>query len=183
MVTTDLPQFAGTSCRPCQRCTVNVLSACAWPTSVVSQGPRTYRAPGQPAVPPASDRLPAASGYEYRQGSHFAAVLHEQRGQAAVGPERGDRRVGRPDASPRCWQPDTVRHEAGLLGGQPQVPEGRRGGLRQRDELELAGQLIERSGIFDPVRTDPRAAERGQMTAGAQSPAKVAGDGPDVRAG
>src|SRR5215470_11573501 len=143
MVTTDLPHFAGTSCRPCQRYTVNVLSAWAWPYQISESSSRTRSALGRPS-------LTSALGYEHRQGSHFTLALDEQRSQAAIRPERGYRRISR--AGGLCsGQPDTVRYEARLLLGQLQAAEHRTGGRGQRNELELGCQLIKRLGIFHQV--------------------------------
>src|SRR5262249_14266580 len=144
----------------------------------------------------------SALGYEYHQKSHFTVTLNKQRSQAAVRAERSDRRIGRPASGAnrasgasdsdhasgsdhasdlRNKQPDAVRHEAHLLRGQLQMPERCSGGLSQRNELELVGQLIERFDIFHQKKPDPDAAQRRKITAGAQSRAKVAGDNPDVR--
>ena len=70
----------------------------------------------------------------------------------------------------------------GLVLGQVPAREGRRGRLGQRHHLEVLGQLLQGAGVLGPVAAHPGAAQPGQVAAGPEGGAEVAGQGPDVGA-
>ena len=69
---------------------------------------------------------------------------------------------------------------AGLVGGQVAARESRRGGLGQRDDLEPVGQLLQGSRDLKAVTADPGPAQAGEVAAGAERGAEVAGQAADV---
>ena len=71
---------------------------------------------------------------------------------------------------------------ASLVGGQVATRESGRGGLGQRDDLEPPGELLQGSRDLKAVPADTGPAQAGEVAAGAERGAKVAGQGADVGA-
>src|SRR5262252_7371858 len=189
----------GTSANPCQRYTVNVPSAQAARTAPADA--RRYQRneySRRRLTSTAASRARPASRREHRQRPKLTLLADEQGRQAAVGSERGDRRAGRRGADRRIVasdrarpasrlptaiaQPDAVRDQLGLLGGQMHRPERRGRRLRQWREFERAAELVECFRRLDRIWANPGPTQRREMTARAQGGTQVARDGPDVGA-
>src|SRR5579859_4912961 len=152
IVATHPAQSAGTSSKPYQR----------------------YTIPVPPCFRSAQNSL--ASGEDH-QRARLAGVLAQQGDEGSVRGEGGRRSRG-----PSGGQAAAVGQAAGLVGGQVPAGERGRGGPGQRQDLEPLGQLVQGLGLVQAVPADPGAAQGGQVPAGAQRGAEVAGQGPDVRA-
>src|SRR6516162_189214 len=147
MVTTDRPQSAGTSARPCHRYTTP--PSLGTPGGAHDAGPLGVLPPPKPATPPGMGAS-AVSGHEHGQRPGPAGPLLDQRDQGAVRGQRGHR-AGRA----RPVQAGPVRQ--GLRLGLRQRPDRERGRrrLRQRDDLELLSELGQPAGGVQPVGPDP----------------------------
>src|ERR1700733_4201460 len=165
IVTTHPAQSSGTSSKPYHRYTIPVppLSR-PW-----------LLGPGCGA---ASTSL--ASGEDH-QRARLAGLFGQQGDQGAVGGE-GGRRARGAGAGRAGRQAAAVRQPTGLVRGQLPAAERGRGGLRQRQDLEPLGQLVQGFRGIEAVLPDPGAAQRGQVPAGAELVTEVTGQGPDVRA-
>src|SRR5580700_6112008 len=164
-----------------------------WPRCTPSNTPIVATHPAQPAgtsskpyqrytipVPPSSAETSLASDEDH-QRPRLPGLFGEQRDQRAVGREGRGRmvRVGRGRDG---GEPAAVRQAAGLVRGQVPARERGRGGLRQRHDLESLGQLVQGARGRQVVSADPGPAQGGQVPAGAERGAQIAGQGPDVRA-